>query len=161
MSKSFQLLKNWSLNTQLEGMYNVNYYQGRDLELYRNQVWMANGNVSSTFLLNKNVDWNLEIGNTFASPTIQGPFKISGYSSTYLLTNRKFFNKKFEVNVSFMDIFKTEKQRVSSKYADQNNYYNDYRDTRKVNVTLRYHFGNQKIKNSANVPKKTEEQGRL
>lgn len=161
LSKSFQLLKNWSLNTQLEGMYNVNYYQGRDLELYRNQVWMANGNVSSTFLLNKNVDWNLEIGNTFESPTIQGPFKISGYSSTYLLTNRKFFNKKFEVNFSFMDIFKTEKQRVSSQYADQNNYYNDYRDTRKVNVTLRYHFGNQKIKNSANVPKKTEEQGRL
>lgn len=161
LSKSFQLLKNWNLNTQLEGMYNVNYYQGRDLELYRNQVWMANGNISSTFLLNKDVDWNLEIGNTFESPTIQGPFKISGYSSTYLLTNRKFFNKRFEVNLSFMDIFKTEKQRVSSQYADQNNYYNDYRDTRKVNVTLRYHFGNQRIKNNANVPQKTEEQGRL
>lgn len=161
LSKSFQLVKNWSLNTQLEGMYNSNYYQGSDSQLYRNQVWMASGSVSSSILLKKESDWNLEIGNTFASPTIQGPFKITGYSSTYLMTNRKFFQKRFEVNLSFMDIFKTEKQKVSSLYADQNNYYNDYRDTRKVNLTLRYHFGNQKIKNSAQVPKKTEEQGRL
>lgn len=161
LGKSFQLLKNWSLNAQLEGMYNVNYYQGSDMQLYRNRVWMANGNFSSTFVLHKASDWNLEIGNTFESPTIQGPFKITGYSSTYLITSRKFFRERFQVNFSFMDIFKSEKQRVSSKYADQNNYYNDYRDTRKVNVTLRYHFGNQKIKNNSIVPKKTEEQGRL
>jgi len=160
LGKSFQLTGRWGLNLQLEGMYNENYFMGTDDVLHKNDVYIGNGNVSTNYVLNKDAGWNLELGNTFTSPTIQGPFKITGYSSTYVTTNRKFFKKKFEVNLSFMDIFKTEKMTISSKYADQNNFYKDYRDTRKVNLTLRYHFGNQKIK-SNNQPNRTEEQNRL
>lgn len=160
LGKSFQLTSRWGVNLQLEGMYNENYFMGADDVLHKNDVYIGNGNISSSYVLDKNAGWNVEVGNTFTSPTIQGPFRITGYSSTYLTTNRKFFNKKLEVNLAFMDIFKTEKMRISSNYADQNNYFDDYRDTRKVNVTLRYHFGNQKIK-SSNQPNKTEEQNRL
>ncbi|MGJ1191348.1 outer membrane beta-barrel family protein [Sphingobacterium siyangense] len=160
LGKSFQLTGRWGLNLQLEGMYNQNYFMGTDDVLHKNDVYIGNGNVSTNYVLNKNAGWNLELGNTFTSPTIQGPFHITGYSSTYVMTNRKFFKKKFEVNLSFMDIFKTEKMTISSKYGDQNNFYRDYRDTRKVNLTLRYHFGNQKVK-SSNQPTRTEEQNRL
>jgi len=160
LGKSFQLTSRWGLNLQLEGMYNENYFMGADAVLHKNDVYIGNGNISSNYVLDKNAGWNLELGNTFTSPTIQGPFRITGYSSTYVMTNRKFFNKRLEVNLAFMDIFRTEKMRISSKYADQNNYFDDYRDTRKVNVTLRYHFGNQKVK-SSNQPNKTEEQSRL
>ncbi len=160
LGKSFQLTGRWGLNLQLEGMYNENYFIGTDEVLHKNDVYIGNGNVSTNYVLNKDAGWNLELGNTFTSPTIQGPFKITGYSSTYVMTNRKFFKKKFEVNLSFMDIFKTEKMTISSKYGDQNNFYKDYRDTRKVNLTLRYHFGNQKVK-SSNQPNRTEEQDRL
>ncbi|MBB1644328.1 outer membrane beta-barrel family protein [Sphingobacterium sp. UME9] len=160
LGKSFQLTGRWGLNLQLEGMYNQNYFMGTDDVLHKNDVYIGNGNVSTNYVLNKDAGWNLELGNTFTSPTIQGPFNITGYSSTYVTTNRKFFKKKFEVNLSFMDIFKTEKMTISSKYGDQNNFYRDYRDTRKVNLTLRYHFGNQKVK-SSNQPTRTEEQNRL
>lgn len=160
LGKSFQLTGRWGLNLQLEGMYNENYFMGTDDVLHKNDVYIGNGNVSTNYVLNKDAGWNLELGNTFTSPTIQGPFHITGYSSTYVMTNRKFFKKKFEVNLSFMDIFKTEKMTISSKYGDQNNFYRDYRDTRKVNLTLRYHFGNQKVK-SSNQPTRTEEQNRL
>jgi hypothetical protein len=160
LGKSFQLTGRWGLNLQLEGMYNQNYFMGTDEVLHKNDVYIGNGNVSTNYVLNKDAGWNLELGNTFTSPTIQGPFNITGYSSTYVMTNRKFFKKKFEVNLSFMDIFKTEKMTISSKYGDQNNFYRDYRDTRKVNLTLRYHFGNQKVK-SSNQPTRTEEQNRL
>ncbi|WP_343562052.1 outer membrane beta-barrel family protein [Sphingobacterium sp.] len=160
LAKSLQLTSRWGLNLQLEGMYNENYFMGADALLHKNDVYIGNGNISSNYVLDKNAGWNLELGNTFTSPTIQGPFRITGYSSTYLTTNRKFFNKHVEVNLAFMDIFRTEKMRISSKYADQNNYFDDYRDTRKVSVTLRYHFGNQKVK-SSNQPNKTEEQKRL
>ncbi len=160
LGKSFQLTGRWGLNLQLEGMYNQNYFMGTDDVLHKNDVYIGNGNVSTNYVLNKDAGWNLELGNTFTSPTIQGPFHITGYSSTYVMTNRKFFKKKFEVNLSFMDIFKTEKMTISSKYGDQNNFYRDYRDTRKVNLTLRYHFGNQKVK-SSNQPTRTEEQNRL
>jgi len=160
LGKSFQLTGRWGLNLQLEGMYNQNYFMGTDDILHKNDVYIGNGNVSTNYVLNKDAGWNLELVNTFTSPTIQGPFHITGYSSTYVMTNRKFFKKKFEVNLSFMDIFKTEKMTISSKYGDQNNFYRDYRDTRKVNLTLRYHFGNQKVK-SSNQPTRTEEQNRL
>jgi len=160
LGKSFQFTERWGMNLQLEGMYNENYFMGTDDVLHKNDVYIGNGNISSSYVLSKEAGWNLELGNTFTSPTIQGPFKITGYSSTYVMTNRKFFKNKFEVNLSFMDIFKTEKMTISSKYADQNNFYKDYRDTRKVNLTLRYHFGNQKVK-SSNQPTKTEEQKRL
>jgi len=160
LGKSFQLTGRWGLNLQLEGMYNQNYFMGTDDVLHKNDVYIGNGNVSTNYVLNKDAGWNLELVNTFTSPTIQGPFHITGYSSTYVMTNRKFFKKKFEVNLSFMDIFKTEKMTISSKYGDQNNFYKDYRDTRKVNLTLRYHFGNQKVK-SSNQPTRTEEQNRL
>lgn len=160
LGKSVQLTSRWGLNLQLEGMYNENYFMGSDAVLHKNDVYIGNGNISSSYVLDKNAGWNVELGNSFTSPTIQGPFRITGYSSTYLTTNRKFFNKKLEVNLAFMDIFRTEKMRISSKYADQDNYFDDYQDTRKVNVTLRYHFGNQKIK-SSNQPTKTEEQKRL
>ncbi|WP_367332118.1 outer membrane beta-barrel family protein [Sphingobacterium multivorum] len=160
LGKSFQLTGRWGLNLQLEGMYNENYFMGTDDVLHKNDVYIGNGNVSTNYVLHKDAGWNLELGNTFTSPTIQGPFKITGYSSTYVTTNRKFFKKKFEVSLSFMDIFKTEKMTISSKYGDQNNFYKDYRDTRKVNLTLRYHFGNQKVK-SSNQPTRTEEQNRL
>lgn len=160
LGKSFQFTTRWGLNLQLEGMYNENYFMGTDAVLYKNDVYIGNGNLSTNYVLDKDASWNIELGQTFTTPTIQGPFKITGYSNTYLTTNRKFFNKKLEVSLAFMDIFKTEKMRISSHYADQNNAYNDYRDTRSVRMTLRYHFGNQKIK-SSNQPSKTEEQSRL
>ncbi|HBI89858.1 MAG TPA: TonB-dependent receptor, partial [Sphingobacterium sp.] len=83
LGKSFQLTGRWGLNLQLEGMYNQNYFMGTDDVLHKNDVYIGNGNVSTNYVLNKDAGWNLELVNTFTSPTIQGPFHITGYSSTY------------------------------------------------------------------------------
>lgn len=78
----------------------------------------------------------------------------------YLVTNRKFFDKKLEASLFFLDIFKTSKQKIATKYANQDNYFIDYRDTQQFVLQLKYNFGNQKVKGTKTI-KKTDEQNRM
>jgi len=160
MSKNFTFKPWWSMQTMLSGMYNENYFEGVDNVIHKNDVFQFNSTITNSFVLDKKNDWNLEIGNSYFSPSIQGPFRISAFSTTHLMTGRKFFNKKLELSIYFLDIFKSETVKVSTKYANQNNYFLDYQDTRKVSATLRYNFGNQTIKNNKTIDK-IEEQNRL
>ncbi|MEG1021041.1 MAG: TonB-dependent receptor, partial [Myroides sp.] len=73
---------------------------------------------------------------------------------------RKFFNKKLDASIAFNDIFYSEKTKISTKYANQNNYFLDAADTRNFMITLRYQFGNQSLKTAQRV-EKTDEQNRL
>lgn len=160
ISKNFDLYSWWTLNTYLSTEYNENYFFGVDKELYKNNIWMFYGKTSSNFLLDKETDWNMEIGYYYRTPTIQGTFTISKESSTYFVMNKKFSAKKIEASIQFSDIFKTEKSKISTNYANQNNYFLDYRDTQRVSISLKYNFGNQTIKTKRNI-KKTEEQDRI
>ena len=74
--------------------------------------------------------------------------------------NRKFFNKKLDASLIFTDIFRTTGQKVSTKYANQDNYFLDYTDTRGVSFSLKFNFGNQSVKNAKTI-RKTDEQDRL
>lgn len=102
----------------------------------------------------------MEIGHRYYSPGIQGTFRISESSATYLVVNKKFFNKKLEASLLFNDIFKTSQEKISTKYANQDNYFIDYRDTQSFTLSLKFNFGNQSVKNAKTI-KKTAEQERL
>lgn len=160
LSKNLDVKTWWTINLMASGMYNENNFEGVDQQIYKNDVFQFNSTASSSFILNKTKGWNLEIGNSYYSTSIQGPFRISGFSSTYFVMNRKFVKKKLEASLSVLDIFRSERIKVSSNYANQNNYFLDYQDTRKVSFTLRFHFGNQTLRSTKNI-QKTEEQNRL
>jgi hypothetical protein len=49
---------------------------------------------------------------------------------------------------------------VSTKYANQDNYFLDYTDAQGVTLSLKFNFGNQSVKNAKTI-KKTTEQERL
>jgi hypothetical protein len=140
--------------------HNENYFIGIDNALYINKVWNWNSNISTSFILDKASDWKLEVGHQYNSPSIQGTFRISSSSTTYLAMNKKFFSKKLEASLIFNDIFKTSKEKISTKYANQDNYFLDYRDTQSFSVSLKFNFGNQSVKNTKTI-KKADEQGRM
>ena len=73
---------------------------------------------------------------------------------------RKFFNKKLDASIAFNDIFYSEKTKISTKYANQDNYFIDTQETQKVALSLRYSFGNQSLKTAQRI-EKTDEQNRL
>lgn len=70
------------------------------------------------------------------------------------------FNKRFETGLVLNDLFKTDKNTISTRYANQNQYFKDYRDTQYFMINLKFHFGNQKVKD-AKAARKTDEQKRM
>lgn len=158
--KNFQIKPWWSLSVSENIEHNENYFIGIDDLLYKNKVWNWGSDVSTSFTLQKSSDWKLEVGHRYNSPAIQGTFRISSSSATYLVMNKKFFNKKLEGSLMFNDIFKTSKEKISTKYGNQDNYFLDYRDTQNFIISLKFNFGNQAVKNVKAI-KKADEQDRM
>lgn len=158
--KNFQLKPWWSFSLSENLEHNENYFVGIDAILYKNKVWNWSSDLSTSFTLDKKNDWTFEVGHQYNSPSIQGTFTISGSSSTYLVMNRKFFSKKLEASLLFNDIFKTSQEKITTKYANQDSYFLDYRDTRNFIISIKFNFGNQAVKNAKTI-KKVEEQNRM
>ncbi|WP_114822003.1 outer membrane beta-barrel family protein [Chryseobacterium sp. KLBC 52] len=158
--KNFQVKSWWNIILSENLEHNENYFIGIDGMLYKNKVWNWVSNISTSFTLDKNSDWKMEMGHRYYSPGIQGTFRISSLWSAYFVMNRKFFGKKLEASLVFSDIFRSTEQKVSTKYANQDNYFLDYSDTQGVTFSLKFNFGNQSVKNAKTI-KKTAEQDRL
>lgn len=158
--KNLQVLPWWSVVLSENLEHNENYFIGIDQALYKNKVMNWVSDISTSFKLDKSSDWNLEVGHRYNSPSIQGTFRISSSWSAYLVMNRKFFSKKLEASFIFNDIFRTTQEKISTRYANQDNYFLDYRDSQGFTLSLKYNFGNQSVKNVESI-KKTDEQDRL
>ncbi|WP_027388495.1 outer membrane beta-barrel family protein [Chryseobacterium gregarium] len=160
IAKDFEIKPWWTLSASADLYHDENFFYGLDQQLYKKQIWVFNSSMSTNFTLDKASDWTLEFGNQYASPGIQGTFEYSGVWTAYLVMSRKFFNKKLEATLFFDDIFKTSKQKISTKYSDQNSSFSDYQDTQLFSLTLKYNFGNQSVKAAKSI-KKSDEQSRL
>lgn len=158
--KNLKIKPWWNISLSENFERAENYFIGVDNVLYKHKVWNWFSDVSVVFILDKSSDWKLETGHRYYSPSIQGTFRISGSSSTYLVMNKKFFNKKLEASLLFNDIFKTSREKISTKYANQDNFFIDYRDTQSFTISLKFNFGNQSVKNTKTI-KKVEEQDRM
>ena len=159
-SKSFSIKPYWKVNLFAMGEYQENYFMGTDKILYKNDVFFYNANISTQITLDKAKTWDLNVSYVYNSKTIQGSFDISSSQNTNIIINKKMFDKRLEAGLVFNDIFRTDKNTISTRYADQNQYFKDYRDTQNFMINLKYNFGNQKVKD-AKAGRKTDEQNRL
>jgi len=158
--KNFEISEKLSVDFSTNTEYRQQYFWDLKNQLYENKRLTFNGRTNVQIQLNQDADWVLNTSFFYTSPTIQGTFNISSFSSTSLQMTRKFFNKKLDAAIAFNDIFYSEKTKISTKYANQNNYFLDAADTRNFMITLRYQFGNQSLKTAQRV-EKTDEQNRL
>ncbi|SOD14779.1 outer membrane beta-barrel family protein [Pedobacter xixiisoli] len=159
-SKGFSLSEKWKVNLYAMGEYNDDYFIGVDKVLYKNKNFFYYGNVSTQITLDKAKTWDLNLLYVYNSKSIQGSFNITSSQNTNVVLNKKMFDKKFEIGLVINDIFKTDNSIVSAKYANQNQYFTDYRDTQYFMINLKYNFGNQKVKD-AKARAKTDEQNRM
>ena len=160
LSKNFNLKSWWKLNLFAMGEYNQNYYFGPDKLQYKNDVFFYHLSLSTQLDLDNAKTFNISAGYQYNSKAIQGSFDISSSQNTYLILNKKIWDKRFEIGLVFNDIFKTDRNTISTKYANQNQYFKDYRDTQYFMLNLKYNFGNQKVK-EAKQAQKTTEQNRI
>lgn len=159
-SKNFTLKPNWRLNVFAMGDYNSDFFIGTDNVLHQNKNFFYNASVSTQITLDKAKTWDMSASYTYNSKSIQGNFTISPSQRTNLIINHKMFDKKLDLGLVFNDIFHTDHNVVSTDYADQHQYFKDFRETQYFMLNLKYNFGNQKVKDAKSA-KKTEEQNRM
>src|SRR5690606_22117206 len=80
-------------------------------------------------------------GNT---PFLYNVYKISGRFNTDLGLNYNFKDKKSSIKLVVTDVFKTNKNNVSTDFEEFNSVVRQYYDSQTVRVTFNYKFGNLK-----------------
>ncbi|MFD0699981.1 TonB-dependent receptor [Myroides pelagicus] len=134
------------LNSYFIVGYQEDYFYGEDKKLYKNDAFGVMGRLFASVDLHKKSNWKAMMTYTYSSPSVQGTFQISSYQRTDLTMSREFLAGRLVANLYVYNIFGSDRQIIKTQYANQNNYFKDYRDTQGFAISLKYNFGNQKIK---------------
>ena len=160
LSKNYNLKSWWKINLFAMAEYNKNYFFGTDQKTYKNDVVFYNVNLNTQIDLDTEKTFSISAGYVYNSKAIQASFDIGSSQNTYLILNKKLWDKRFEIGLTLNDIFRTDRNTIVTKYANQNQYFKDYRDTQYFILNLKYNFGNQKVKEAKQI-EKTAEQNRI
>ncbi|MFG4005132.1 outer membrane beta-barrel family protein [Flavobacterium aquidurense] len=150
----------WESGIQAGLSYVEDRFQGRDGNLYKNGKPTYNTSISNRFVLNKKKDLNAELNFQYNSSSVQGTFVFSQTSNLSAAIRKKIWAGSGEVYAIISDIYRGEKEKVVTNYADQYNYFKSYGDSQSIRLGFRYNFGNQNLV-SKKKESETEEQKRL
>ncbi|MEC4053203.1 outer membrane beta-barrel family protein [Myroides odoratimimus] len=145
-----------TLNSYLRLEYKEDYFYGLDKKLYKNDAFGFGGQLYASALLEKKSNWKAMLTYSFYTPGVQGTFRISSYQRTDFIMSREFLKNKLSANLYVYNIFGSDRQIISTNYANQNNYFKDYSDTQGFAISLKYNLGNQKVKYSSKEIEMTE-----
>lgn len=149
----------WESGMQAGFNYVEDTFQGIDGGLYENGRWQYSGSMNNRFTLNKKKDFTAEANFYYNSPAVQGTFTISGSSSLHFAFRKKAFKGKWEFYALLSDVYKGQKQRVTTNYANQYTSFKGYDDSQSFRIGFKYNIGNQKLNEKSRS--ETEEQRRL
>ncbi|WP_306353647.1 outer membrane beta-barrel family protein [Flavobacterium sp. '19STA2R22 D10 B1'] len=150
----------WESSINAELSFVEDKFQGIDGGLYKNSKWNFNGNINNRLTLNKAKEFTAEVNLSYRSPSVQGTFTITGRSNLTLAVRKGMLKGKGQLSLIASDIYKGMREKVSTNYANQSNYYDSYSDNRSIRLGFKYDLGNQKLKNQKSK-NQTEEQQRL
>ncbi|MBK7409840.1 MAG: TonB-dependent receptor family protein [Saprospirales bacterium] len=143
ISTPVPVTKWWMAQTNL----NVNYksfqseFQGAQLN---NKGWTANVYISNQFTLPKG--YGVELSGWYQSPEVDGIFiGRSMYMANFGLS-KSFLKKKATFRMNVNDIFNTGRWRGSTLYENMDLKINSKWESRRVNISFNYRFGNQNVK---------------
>jgi hypothetical protein len=149
----------WESGIQTGINYTQDTFQGIDEKIYQNKRLQFNGSTNNRFTFNKKKDFTAEVNFYYNSPSVQGTFTISQSTNLDFSFRKKMLNDKWELFAIFSDVYRGEKQTVTTNYANQYNYFTDYNDSQSFRIGFKYNIGNQKLKEKNR--EQTEEQKRL
>ncbi|RKR05668.1 outer membrane receptor protein involved in Fe transport [Flavobacterium sp. 90] len=150
----------WESGIQAGLSYVEDRFQGRDGNLYKNGKPTYNTSISNHFVLNKKKELTAELNFQYNSSSVQGTFVFSETSNLSASIRKKIWKSNGEIYAILSDIYRGEKEKVATDYADQYNYFLSYGDSQSIRLGFKYNFGNQKLENKKKEGQ-TEEQQRL
>jgi len=138
-------LKAWENTSQLDVFYNV---ANSALPQTLKRVSGLGAYFASTnqFVLNQSKTLLGDISFWYAWPTIDGINKSQSQYNLDIGFKTLWLDKKLQITLAATDILKTDRYRFSSLINGINQVYNNYYDNRQLRFSVRYNFGNEKIK---------------
>lgn len=100
----------------------------------------------------------MDIFSKYSSAALRGIYETHSFFYTDIGFKKSFFNNKFDAQISLTNIFNSVLYRGVSLSNVADYHYKDWGDTRRIGITLHYHFGSDLLKGKN---KKTEEEERL
>ncbi|WP_185290148.1 outer membrane beta-barrel family protein [Chryseobacterium lactis] len=118
--------------------------------------WAISLNVNNSFILNTKKTLKAELNFNYQSPSVAGSYKTSSYYYFDMGVRYTLLNKRVQLGLSVVDLFKTNKQTFTQivNGIEQRNF--DYKDTQKFRLTLSWNFG--KTLNREQKEKSNEEE---
>lgn len=160
LSTSLQPALWWSVDVQAGPGHVESSFGLADGTVLHNRAFTVNGSLDNQLTVNKKAGFTAGISFSFNTAGVQGPAKVSGTSSLGFSARKKLWQNRAEISLLVSDIYRGEKMKVSSDYADQHNFFTYYGDSQNLRISFKYNLGNTGLKAKA-AKAKTEEQNRL
>ncbi|MBC3540356.1 TonB-dependent receptor domain-containing protein [Rufibacter sediminis] len=133
----------WNANVQVQGSLNkvTTPVQG---EQYNQERFSWDLSTDHNFILPKN--FSVQYSAYYSSPSVSGLFRNK---ASYLMSiggKKTFLDGRATVSVKLNDIFDTARFRANLNYSNVNMYWENEWESRRLNLTFDYKFGNSKIK---------------
>ncbi|MCW1964195.1 outer membrane beta-barrel family protein [Chryseobacterium viscerum] len=104
--------------------------------------------LNNTFQLNKAKTFMLFVNYWNNLPSRDGYFSMKNTASLDAGVKMSFAEKALQVNLSVSDIFRQSGLRADMYFTDNTQSFNNYWDARRMNLSITYNFGNQKVKSN-------------
>jgi hypothetical protein len=112
---------------------------------------------STTYQMLKDKSLIAELSFWAVSDAIQGSMNITGTQDFSFGLTKKLLDEKLSLGLRVNDILNSQVSTISTLYLDQNSSFLDNRETQSVELSLRYAFGNQKLKKKSGKERSAEQ----
>jgi hypothetical protein len=138
VSAPLEIIKNWTVNSNLNLFYNQFNTQVLD-EVY--DVGKFSGIATITQTITLPCDLTGEITTVYNAPNVSGLIKTEALGSVNAGLQKKVFDKKGSLRLNVTDIFYTNRTRNSVVYPGFDIHFNNYPETRMIRLNFTYNIG--------------------
>ncbi|WDF68614.1 outer membrane beta-barrel family protein [Sphingobacterium oryzagri] len=136
-----QIGKFWTMNNNLTGIYM--HFKGEIAGEFANLgSFFFQGRSTNNFKIAKG--FGAELSVNYNSPFLYNVYKIHTRWGTDVGVNYNFKDQRSSLKLAATDIFRTQKNNVSTNFAEFDSQFSQYNDNRTVRLTYTYKFGNLK-----------------
>lgn len=106
-------------------------------------------NLNQEFYLPK--DFKIQVWAGIGSAFKDGPQTYHERSAIHISLHKAFLEKKLNVTLSFFDVLYKDYMSYSTNFSNQNFYWRDTFDTRRIRIMINYRFGKMRIEQRLNA----------
>ncbi|MGV3540574.1 MAG: TonB-dependent receptor domain-containing protein [Rufibacter sp.] len=145
----------WNANVQVQGSLNKVSTPVLS-EQYNQQQFSWDLSTDHNFILPK--EYSIQLSGYYSSASVSGLFQNRPSYLLNLGAKKIFLNGKATVSLRLNDIFDTARFRAYLNYDNVNMYWQNEWESRRLNLSFDYKFGNSKIKTARNRRTSTSEE---